>query len=167
MLPVRNANKIYLYQFLTLGFYFFYWAQRTGKEVNQLAGRQMVPSAWYFALPGFGAYWWMWQYSDALYYTSRGRIKKSDTFLLFLAVTAAFGAPFGFGSHVPSPTHSDTNISWHEFWILAVIIVGVAYLFAIFAIGFFCSYTQKKLNTVFGPPAPQPAPTPPQAPPHA
>ena len=89
------------------------------------------------ALP-IGNYWWMWRYANALDLVSYGRIKYSDTFLLYIIVInlAFIGEPvIRFNIQVQ-----------HISLTLILIAVAVIWVTSILALGFFCAVIQEKIN---------------------
>lgn len=89
MRETSGTKRIFLYHYLTLGFYFIVWCARSRREIQRSAGRQLIPTLWLLIVP-FGNFWWMWQYSQALEYVSYRRIKGSDVFLLYVVVVNAW-----------------------------------------------------------------------------
>lgn len=142
MLQGVSRRKIFLYQAITLGFYYFYWCSRSRRDIIRSAGgKPIIPTTWALALP-IGNYWWMWRYSNALDYVSYGRIKYADTFLLYIiALNLAFvGTPF----FRVFPTF--TNPSHREIIVAVLIFLVVMLITSIVCLGFFCAVMQDKIS---------------------
>ncbi len=140
MLPRHDVNRIYLYQIITLGLYFFYWSARSGKELNLALRDKLVPPFWWLILP-LGGYWWMWQYTQALATLTTNKIKQSETFLLFLLVTL-FWTVILDNFNLPS---SIVSIFLPKTLVNTATSI-IVYLFFIISIGYFCATVQNKLN---------------------
>jgi len=137
MLQGVSRRKIFTYQALSLGFYFFYWCSKSRRDIIRSAGRPIIPSTWLLALP-IGNYWWMWRYANALDFVSYSRIKYSDTFLLYIIVInlALIGEPvIRFNIQVQ-----------HISLTLILIALAVVWVTTIIALGFFCAVIQDKIT---------------------
>jgi hypothetical protein len=137
MLQGVSTQKIFVYQALSLGFYFFYWCSRSRRDINRSAGRPIIPSTWLLALP-IGNYWWMWRYANALDFVSYSRIKYADTFLLYIIVInlAFIGEPF-----------FRVNIQVQHISItLLLIALAAIWVTTIISLGFFCAVMQGKIT---------------------
>jgi hypothetical protein len=146
-----STQKIYTSTLLTLGIYFLYWCSASRSAIARAARRELLPSSWLLAIPGLN-YLWIWQYAGALEFVSYRRIKRSDTFLLFvlatfLPYTILSSLPQGYSSYAPQ---------LHEFLILAGIMLAVAVIGYILGLAFFCDVMQRKINKlrVQSPPMP-------------
>ena len=127
----RSVKLIWLYQILTLGFYFVYWCWRSKNEVNHKTKTNKALSAWWFLLP-FGGYWWAWQYAQAVEEATNGKIRYVDVFGLFLVATmivvGSLWLPF------PEDLSSDhISAAWliGYFGVLYAAIVSVAAIFPV------------------------------------
>ncbi|MGH7237187.1 MAG: hypothetical protein ACREGF_01485 [Candidatus Saccharimonadales bacterium] len=145
MLNKPSSGKIYLYNFLTLGFYFFYWCSRSRANINHSARQKLIPSTWLLAVPG-GNYWWMWQYAGALDYVSYGRLKSSDTFLLYILATHAFVLLSPLYYFLSGPSH--TTASLHTILLIIIIAIIIVFLISIAGAAFFCAVVQHKINAL-------------------
>lgn len=139
MLTRLEPARIYYFQILTVGLYFFHWCARSGGEVNRALGHRECPRAWWFILP-FGGYWWMWQYASALHQLSGGMIKLTDTFAYYIIATFAWLV-------VPGFNFSGFNNSFSAWFIVNAL---VAILILILGHGFCLAQIQNKLNQVDG-----------------
>lgn len=146
--PLRTT-RIFLYQFLTLGIYFLVWCHRLGNELSTALKRKAVPSMWWFVIPG-GVYYWMWRMAESLDTATAGRIKQSDTFLLYVVLTgAAFGG--GYIWSFPNNSNQSSNtqhVNWHVVYLVLTIAVVLVAVVGITLHAVFMSIIQKRLNRV-------------------
>jgi hypothetical protein len=157
MLNGTSTKKIYLYQFLTLGCYFFYWCSHSRKDINRAAGTKLIPSTWLLILP-LANYWWAWRYANALEFVSYNRVKASDTFLLYIIGSSVAGGVVSVVRYLPSNAIKTTNL--HSL-IIAAIILGIIFLLlGIAGLGFFCAMIQNKINAIIPPLTATPPPSP-------
>jgi predicted PurR-regulated permease PerM len=93
-------------------------------------------------VPG-GNYWWMWRYANALDFVSYGRIKYTDTFLLYIiALNLVFiGTPF-----FRILTSFNGTPSLHAVIIVAIILFVVLLITSIITLAFFCATIQDKIS---------------------
>ncbi|HET9098254.1 MAG TPA: hypothetical protein VFN51_01410 [Candidatus Saccharimonadales bacterium] len=141
MIARHSTSKIYVYQVITLGFYFLYWCKRSGQELNSYYGHKLVPTFWWLILP-FGAIWWMWQYTMALSDYSRGRIKQEDTFFLFVLITYGWEIILNIFSSFPFNI-LNSHLSKTG---AAVGYIAFIYIVTVMGCAFFSSLVQRKLN---------------------
>ncbi|MCA9344790.1 hypothetical protein KC946_03045 [Candidatus Saccharibacteria bacterium] len=146
--------KIFLYQYLTFGIYFFVWCHRLGKELSTSLKKQAVPSMWWFIIPG-GAYYWIWRMSESLDTATGHRIKKTDVFLLYLVFSGGgflFGSPysFNFGSGSNSSISSDTSVNLRLILIIAAIVLAALIFIGITLHAVYISIIQGKIDKVRG-----------------
>lgn len=141
MLQGVSTRKIFLYQALSLGLYYFYWCAKSRADVIRSANRPIIPSAWLLVVPG-GNYWWMWRYANALDFVSYGRIKYTDTFLLYVVAInfTLFGSPFF--RFVPDFHHSSPR---QTITVLAVLLLVIV-VTSIIGLGIFCAVMQDKVS---------------------
>lgn len=142
MLTTKNTRRIYLYQILTLGLYFYSWCTHSGSEINVLSGRKLVPSAWWFALP-FGGYWWIWQYANSLDAITTSKIKLADVFLYYIIAVNAWIAVLGLGTGT-----SVINLSNKINIVSLILYLALIFLAAILGHAFFCASIQNKINNL-------------------
>lgn len=145
MLNGISPKKVFLYQLLTLGLYYFYWCSKSRQAINKAAGRSMVPTTWLLVVPAWN-YWWAWQYSNALEFVTYSRIKKSDTFAVYVIGSCFLFGTYSFFPDFSSDTSSSPNL--HAILIIAGIVIGLLILASIVGFGFFCAITQKKINAI-------------------
>lgn len=129
MLKKTDLKQIWVNQLSSFGIYFFVWSVRGKKEINLALGKNEVPSAWFFALP-FGGFWWMWQYASALQDLTSSRIKREETFLLYVIAVSAW-------YFNPLPGFDIKGIFENLIASFLLLIVGHA---------FFMSMVQSKIN---------------------
>ncbi|MEO7364176.1 MAG: hypothetical protein ABIV43_01560 [Candidatus Saccharimonadales bacterium] len=149
MLHSISTRRLIAYQILTIGFYYFYWCSVSGREVNAAAGRKIIPSAWFLALPA-GNYWWAWHYAEALDLVTKQRLKSNDTFLIFILSTSPSLLLGGGGLNYGSGSPGD-NISQHTIVIIAAIVITFFVLLSIAGATFFICYMQRKIDAVRNP----------------
>ncbi|MDB5185184.1 MAG: hypothetical protein JWN38_992 [Candidatus Saccharibacteria bacterium] len=138
MLEKPSTKKILLLSIITLGLYFFYWASKSGAQVNAAAHQKLVPSAWLLIVP-FGGYWWVWYYGLALETVSFRRIRGSDVFLVYLIATLVF-SPYSSFRVMP-------DVSGHHLWQFILIFLGISLvIYGIIVSAVFCSVVQSKIN---------------------
>jgi hypothetical protein len=150
MLNSISRGRLIAYQILTFGCYYFYWCAVSGREVNTAAGRKMVPSAWFLALPA-GNYWWAWHYAEALDLVTKQRIKANDTFLFFILSTSAWLLLGGGGGFNYSSGSSGNGPSLHTIAIIAAVVIAILVLLSIAGTTFFICYMQQKIDAVRSP----------------
>jgi len=136
MLNRPSVGKIYLYQFLTLGLYFFYWCWHSRADIHQAARQALIPATWFLAIPGLN-FWWMWQYAHALEYVTHKRLKANDTFLLYIIGLDAWLIVDIF--RFQSLLHLTNGY---------VVLIGVYILVEIGGLSFFCAAVQKRINSL-------------------
>lgn len=142
MLTKIEPNRIYLNQVFSFGLYFYYWCARSGGEVNKLLNRKVALSAWWFLVPFFGAYWWVWNYAEALHQATGGFLKKSETFLIYIIAINLWAVLFYFPLNI-----LDISNSYDRFSVIAIwSIILVMFLTIVLAFGFFCANIQSKIN---------------------
>ncbi len=140
-----ELKRIYLNQVISFGFYFYYWCARSGGEVNKNLGKKVALSAWWFLVPFFGAYWWVWNYADGIDQATKRRIKKTDTFLIYILASNLWA---GF-IYLP---FNINIIDLQGFEQISLETIGIVILFLL-AIMFssyslFCAFIQSKINSL-------------------
>lgn len=143
MLTGPNRRKIWSLTLLTFGFYFFYWCAHSRSDVNRSAQAKLVPTTWLLAVPG-GNYYWMWKYAEALEFVSFRRIKKADTFLLYMLTSHAW-LLLTFG------LEPNFNAGWRFNNLVLAIFIGylvACVLLEILGAAFFCATTQRKISII-------------------
>jgi hypothetical protein len=148
MLSGSSLKKIWLLNVVTFGTYYFYWCAHSRQDINKSAGRELIPSTWYLAIPGLN-YYWVWQYSRGLEQVSFKRINGNDVFLVyivganFVAIAPSFFRLLTFNPAATPSVHA------------IIVIVGLIILLLILAsalgLAFFCAYVQRRVNAL--PPA--------------
>lgn len=142
MLQDVSTRRICFYQAITLGFYFFYWCFKSRRDILESAGRDIIPSTWLLAVPAAN-YWWMWRYANALDFVSYGRIKFTDTFLLYVVViNLAFVTPPLFNDLFIYRNDVSNNAIVAVFLVIFLVIV----IISIASLGFFCVVMQKRIS---------------------
>ena len=132
----RDPINVAFLTVITFGIYGLRWLAETRNEFNETLNSKVIPTLWWFLVP-FGAYWWVWHYSEAAEKATEGKIKRNDTFLLFILVTLAPGSLFQFDI-------SGDNLSKG---VLAIIVlVGILVNLAVFSI--FPYVIQTKINSL-------------------
>lgn len=145
MLQKTSAKKIYLYQFLTFGFYYFYWCSRSRRDINASAHKTVVPTTWLLVVPLWN-YWWAWQYATALEAVSFARIKRPETFGIYIIATAFLWIAFSAFDFIPNGTADHQTLK--TIWIELSVIVAAAYVSIVAGLGFFCATMQNKINAL-------------------
>ncbi len=136
----RNVRSIFLFQFLTLGFYFVYWCWRSKNEVNSKLGSKMAPTVWWFLVP-FGGYWWAWKYAEAVEKATKRRIKYSDVFLYYLLATLGL-----FGLYwIPSPDRTIHHDGSYNGGVVVAVLI-VYFILFIGVMGIFPAAMQNRFN---------------------
>ena len=150
MKPSPSTAQLFVYQYLTVGIYFWVWCHRLGQELNTALRHKVVPSLWWFVVPG-GVYYWMWCMTGALE-TATGRcMKQADTFLLYVVLSGAVLAGFGYVPHIDmgsSASNSPGPISLKTILIILAILVAVAFFITITLHAVFMHIVQKRLNRI-------------------
>ena len=150
MLSRPNNRKIWLLSLLTLGLYFYYWCSHSRADINRAAKRNVVPSCWYFAVPGLN-YYWMWLYAEALQQVSYKRIKRTDVFLVYVIATSFVSLPVTVARSInlsTSSTSGSVHLSLQTVLTIAGIVIFIATLINAASLAFFCTYTQGKVNAL-------------------
>ncbi len=150
MLNRPSSSKIWLLSFVTFGLYFYYWCSHSRADVNQAAKEQIVPTCWYFLVPGLN-YYWMWLYAGALQKVSFGRIKTTDVFLVYILSTGLVGFPVSFlrvFNFTSSSASSSVQPSLQAILITIGVVVLIAALVNAAGLAFFCNFTQGKINAL-------------------
>lgn len=139
-----STPKIFLYQYITLGIYFFVWCYRLGNELSESLQRKAVPSMWWFIVPG-GVYYWMWQMAESLDVATGHRIQKTTTFLLYLLLT---GASAGYGIQYNTSTDSITASDAQLFLAVLLTVLALVAFLGITLHAIFMSVIQAKIRNV-------------------
>lgn len=150
MLNRPSSSKIWLLSLLTFGLYFYYWCSHSRADVNRAAKLAIVPTCWYFLVPGLN-YYWMWLYAGALQKVSFGRIKATDVFLVYVISTSLVGLPLSISRGInfsSSSAPNSFNPTLHTFLVVAGIAIVVAALINAAGLAFFLNYTQGKINAI-------------------
>lgn len=91
-----SVGRLCMYQFASVGIYFYIWAYRLGQELTLALKRPAVPRLWWFLLPG-GAYYWVWRLAESLDDATGGRVSRTDVILWYILLTAlAYSGPSSF-----------------------------------------------------------------------
>ena len=84
----RSPIQVLILGIVTIGIYSWVWAIKTKTELNQHGAQ--IPTAWIWLIPGFGALYWWWKYSEGVEMVTKGQMTKATAFVLFL-LTGAIG----------------------------------------------------------------------------
>jgi len=151
MLNSPSTKRIILLQIVTFGFYFFRWCSVSRREINQVLGRAKIPTTWLVALPA-GNYWWMWQYAEGLEAVTRGRLKRSDTFLYYILATCFSLVFSNFGNFNFHSSNSSTDLHLSHNAIIGIVvgILVLVYLLVLTGNTFFICVTQRRIDKARG-----------------
>lgn len=145
-----NTARLFAYQYLTVGIYFWIWCNRLGQELNAALRQKVVPSLWWFVVPG-GVYYWMWCMTGALETATGRRMKQADTFLLYVVLSGAVLAGFGYVPNIDvshSADNSTHSISLRLVLIILAVLVAVALVVTITLHAVFMNIVQKRLDRI-------------------
>lgn len=149
MLSGPSTRRLIAYQLASLGFYYFYWCSVSRREINRVLDRIKIPSTWLLIVPGLN-YWWMWLYAEGLESVTRLRLKRSDTFLLYLISTASWGL-LDPGIRLSNDYGSRSFKLTHHTLVVLLIAIAVLIFVVIWAGNtFYACIMQRKIDTVRG-----------------
>jgi len=84
----RSPLAVFLFGFITLGFYSWYWEVKTKGEMNKQG--QHIPTAWIWLIPFIGYLWWAWKYSEGA-----GNVTKDQAPAILVFLLMIFTGPIG------------------------------------------------------------------------
>jgi hypothetical protein len=138
MLSSPSIRKIIALQLVTLGVYQYYWFATSKKELNAVVGQSHIPTVWMMIIPGLN-FFWIWQYARALELVTLGRLKYSETFLLYVVLIAIPSTVPSIGGNYIDKMQNGVSASYAGEGALTAVVV-------LLAVWFVCALTS---NTLF------------------